>query len=209
MITVLHSCLDHDVADLRAALVKLIAIVLGSSPEASHLWFHMFKPEELQNTYLTGFMACTLGAVCFGGDLYSFLQYGAAVGPDSYFYDQGVELTQDGLYGQHGYLKHATRGTLSLHSLYLLLWVNFGAFCVNLMICRDGEDMLSGKILSASGQVRHYCASYVHKLWVHLKHCLAKSSEERAVLVELCLVKHFEVHTHTHTHTHTHATYIQ
>jgi len=65
VITVLYSCLDHDVADLRAALVKLIAIVLGSSPEASHLWFHMFKPEELQNTYLTGFMVCTLRAVLF------------------------------------------------------------------------------------------------------------------------------------------------
>ena len=47
---------DLDAKALRLALVKMIAIVVGSPPKASHLWFHMFQPEDLQNTYITGFL---------------------------------------------------------------------------------------------------------------------------------------------------------
>ena len=65
------------------------------------------------------------------------------VGPRTQFYDSGVELTSDGLYGRHDYLKHATRGTLSLHSLYLLLWSNFASFSLSFFTQPEAEKNIS------------------------------------------------------------------
>lgn len=50
-------------------------------------------------------------------------------------YDCGCELDEEGKYGREDYHDHAntTRGTLSLHSWYLMLWTNFGAFCIGLL----------------------------------------------------------------------------
>jgi len=50
-------------------------------------------------------------------------------------YDCGCELDEDGKYGRDDYQEHAntTRDALSLHSWYLMLWINFGAFCVGLL----------------------------------------------------------------------------
>ena len=70
------------------------------------------------------------------------------MGPGYQFYDQGVELTKDGLYGHHGYIEHATRGTLSLHSLYLLLWANFAAFCIALFSQSEAKEKLVGNVFS-------------------------------------------------------------
>ena len=44
--------------ELRRALANLVAVVLGSPQESNHLWYHMFKPEALEMTYMTGFMVC-------------------------------------------------------------------------------------------------------------------------------------------------------
>ena len=115
------------------------------------------------------------------------------VGPESQFYDLGVELTEEGLYAQHNYLQHATRGTLSLHSCYLLLWTNFAAFCVCLLTQREAEQKLSGHILSDSLSTRSYCASQLQKLWAHLRNGLAISDDERLLLVKGCLNQFFEV----------------
>ena len=45
-------------------------------------------------------------------------------------YDCGCELNDDGNYGRSDY---DSKGILSLHSWYLLLWCNFGAFCIGLL----------------------------------------------------------------------------
>jgi len=42
--------------DLRHALANLIAVVFGLHDGDTHIWYHMFCPDQLQNTYLTGFM---------------------------------------------------------------------------------------------------------------------------------------------------------
>ena len=42
--------------DLRDSLAHLIAVVLGSPPHSNHLWYHMFEPDKLHNTFMTGFM---------------------------------------------------------------------------------------------------------------------------------------------------------
>lgn len=121
-------------------------------------------------------------------------QYNSRVGPSYRFYDQGVELTDEGLYGHHGYTKHATRGTLSLHSLYLLLWANFAAFCTALLFHSEAEDKLVGSVFSEGVEpVRQYCVSQLRQLWGHLRNSLTISDEERLLLVGGCLNQLFEV----------------
>lgn len=48
--------LDQSDIDLRHTLANLVAVVMGSPTCSNHLWFHMFAPEQLVNTYMTGFM---------------------------------------------------------------------------------------------------------------------------------------------------------
>ena len=61
-------------------------------------------------------------------------------------YDCGCELNQDGQYGRKDYMPHATRGTLSLHSWYLMLWTNFGAFCVGLLTQPYAMKQIKGTV---------------------------------------------------------------
>ena len=49
-------CLDPSDVDLRHALSNMIAVVFGLPDHSNHLWYHMFRPGELENSYLTGFM---------------------------------------------------------------------------------------------------------------------------------------------------------
>lgn len=115
------------------------------------------------------------------------------VGPNAQFYDTGVELTAEGLYGRHDYLKHITRGTLSLHSLYLILWSNFASFSLALLTQPNAEANLAGKILSNSEPAREYCVAQMRKLWVLLRNGLSVSDEERLLLVKGCLNNLLEV----------------
>ena len=50
------SLTDQSDIDLRHALANLVGVVLGCPSRSTHLWYHVFSPEELQGTYLTGFM---------------------------------------------------------------------------------------------------------------------------------------------------------
>ena len=59
-------------------------------------------------------------------------------------YDCGFELSEDGQYGRMDYTPHATRGTLSLYSWYLMLWTNFGSFCVGLLTQPKTYEKLHG-----------------------------------------------------------------
>lgn len=127
------------------------------------------------------------------------LQYNTVVGSATQFYDQGVELTEDGLYAQHSYLTHVTRGTLSLHSLYVLLWANFAAFSVALLTQYDTEQKLTGTVFSDSLPLRQHCASQLQKMWTHIQKGLAISDDERAVLVHGCFRQFFEVYGITYT----------
>jgi len=115
------------------------------------------------------------------------------VGPSTQFYDTGVELTPDGLYGHHDYLKHATRGTLSLHSLYLLLWSNFASFSMSLLTQANSERNISGKLLSKTEPAREFCVAQMKKLWVFLGTGLGLSEEEKLMLVNSSLNNLLEV----------------
>lgn len=56
-------------------------------------------------------------------------------------YDCGCQLNECGNYGR---LDYKSKGTLSLHSWYLLLWSNFGAFCVGLLTQPTASEQIRG-----------------------------------------------------------------
>ena len=47
---------DQSDADLRHALANMIAVVIASPKASNHLWYHLFAPGDLVDTYMTGFM---------------------------------------------------------------------------------------------------------------------------------------------------------
>ena len=47
---------DQSDIDLRHSLANLVAVIVGSPSESNHLWYHLFAPDKLENTYITGFM---------------------------------------------------------------------------------------------------------------------------------------------------------
>lgn len=128
-------------------------------------------------------------------------------------YDCGCELTADGDYGRADYSAHALRGTLNLHSLYLLLWVNFGGFCLSLLTQRDAQNALKGwkmwtvlveplrhcdlcllgGVISDWQSVRHYCLSQLKTMWMLMRDNLSFSDEERTLFVTTALHNFFDV----------------
>ena len=121
------------------------------------------------------------------------LQYDTPVGPDTKFYDSGVKLSSEGFFGRHDYIQHATRGTLNIQSLYLVLWSNFCGFSIALLSQPDAELKLAGKLISEEESIRQYCVSQMFKMWNLLKEGLNISEEERRLLVRGCLNNLLEV----------------
>ncbi len=123
------------------------------------------------------------------------LQYNSKISPEGLLYDCGVELTAQGEFGRSDYTKHATRGTYTLHSLYLLLLTNFGAFTMSLLTLPDADARIHGPLISdrQSRSVRHYCVSQLRTMWQHLRNNLGLSEEERTFFVNQCLKTFHEV----------------
>ena len=115
--------------------------------------------------------------------LYNYVQYDSKIGTEGLLYDCGVELTEDGLLGRQDYKQHANRGTYSLHSLYFLLWANFGSFCISLLTQPEAEARLHGPIISKEVSVRHFCVSQLRSMWRHMRDSLGLSEEERSFFV--------------------------
>ena len=120
-------------------------------------------------------------------------QYNTKINPEGLLYDCGVELSPEGKFGRQDYMKHANRGTYTLHSLYLLLWANFGAFCIALLTQPDSDRKIHGKLISDWISVRHYCVSQLRTLWMHMRNNLGLTEEERTFFVMRALKKFYEV----------------
>ena len=174
-VTHVHLYIDQCDIDLRCALANMVAVVLGCQPHSNHLWYHLFDQQSLWNTYLTGFM------------------YNNKINKDGLLYDCGVELSPEGQFGRQDYLKHANRGTYTLHSLYLLLWANFGSFCMALLVQPDAAKTIHGPLISDWLSVRHYCMSQLRTIWMHMRNNLGLSDEERSFLVMTCMKRLYEV----------------
>lgn len=80
-------------------------------------------------------------------------------------------------------MKHATRGTLSLQSLYLLLWANAGSFCIGLLTDASAEDKMKGSVFPEDLSIRSFCMKQLKTLWGHLSGSMGISVEERSFLV--------------------------
>ena len=104
-----------------------------------------------------------------------------------------MELSRDGLYGRPDYLPHATRGTLSLHSLYLILWANFSAFYMALVTQPDAQEKISGPIISPKQHAHHYCMGQLHNAWRHMGDKLSLSPEEQSYFIMQCMERLLEV----------------
>ncbi len=106
---------------------------------------------------------------------------------DGLQYDCGVELSPEGQFGRQDYKQHACRGTYTLHSLYLLLWANFGAFCMALLTQPDSDERIHGVVISEWLSVRHYCLSQLKTVWLHMRNNMGLSEEQRAFFVTQAL----------------------
>ena len=125
-------------------------------------------------------------------------KYNAKINLDGLLYNCGVELSPEGLFGRQDYVKHATRGTYTLHSLYLLLWANFGAFCIALLTQPKAEADIHGPIISKRLSVRDYCISQLRTVWMHMRNNLHLSDEERSFLVTACTNRLHKVQCNIH-----------
>ena len=96
-------------------------------------------------------------------------------------YDCGVVLNEQGEYGRPEYLQRAEKGILNLHSLYLLLWCNFGAFCVSLLTQRG--SIIKGTVISDYQAIRHYCKSQMNVMWLHMSTNLGLTDEQLSLLI--------------------------
>ena len=121
------------------------------------------------------------------------IQYNSKVSSE-WTYDCGVELTKSGMYGRPDYFSHATRGTLGLNSLYLLLWANFGAFSLGLLTQVQGQEKIISLMPGKANQIRHYCHSQLQCLWKFMSINLHLNVEERSYFVMTAMLKLLEVH---------------
>ena len=110
---------------------------------------------------------------------------------DGRLYDCGVELNELGNYGRPDYLKRAENGILNLQSLYLLLWSNFGAFCLHLLTQRNAT--LKGTVISDYQPVRHYCLKQMKLMWLHISVNLGLTPEQQSLLVVRAMQRMIQV----------------
>ena len=59
------TCISYNVLDTHDqkicnALASVVAATLVCSKQTTHLWYHIFSPDELLGTYVTGFLVCVV-----------------------------------------------------------------------------------------------------------------------------------------------------
>ena len=48
--------LDAHEKQIRNALPSVIAVALACPDQTTHLWYHLFSPDKLIGTYISGFL---------------------------------------------------------------------------------------------------------------------------------------------------------
>ncbi len=90
--------------------------------------------------------------------------------------------------GNHG-RSYVNRGTLTLHSLYLLLWANFGSFCIALLTQPDAYENIRGHVISSWQPLRRYCLSQLRTVWMHICNNMDLSLEQRSFFIMEAMAK--------------------
>ena len=109
------------------------------------------------------------------------------------YYDSGVCLTDDGLPSKPEYIVRMSNATLSVHSLHLLLWANFGAFSISLLTRPGSTEQISGTLISKDLPIRHYCLDNVIKMWNCMHKALHLSAEELTFFIKRCMLRLIDV----------------
>ena len=108
-------------------------------------------------------------------------------------YDCGVELSQEGLHGRPDYKARADQNHLSFPSWYLILWANFGAFCVGLITQPDGHEKIGTVLSQHHSDIRHMCVAQVKNFWLHVSLALDCTTEEISFFVRKAMAFHVKV----------------
>ena len=125
---------------------------------------------------------------------YVLFQYDTIVGSDGKMYDDGIQLTQDGLYRFAEYIRRAENGPLNLHSFYLLLFVNLGAFCMALLTQPHAEERMRGTVISQKWPFRNYCTVTLQAVWKHMRSSLHLTLEKQSYLISQSLRQFLKVY---------------
>jgi len=53
---ILQALDDNSLSEVHHTLITLVAVILGSPPRTSYLWYLLFQPEKLLGSYIPGFL---------------------------------------------------------------------------------------------------------------------------------------------------------
>ena len=56
IVCVIYYTLDTHEKQICNALANVVAVALACPDQTTHLWYHIFSPDELIGTYVTGFL---------------------------------------------------------------------------------------------------------------------------------------------------------
>jgi len=104
-----------------------------------------------------------------------------------------VELTSTGVYSRDDYARYAMKGTLSLHSLYTLLWANLGVMSMAILFLPKAGNVIRRKFISPQSTVKSYFVSRLMRLWRCIPQNLGISEEDCSFLLRACFTKFHEV----------------
>lgn len=89
-------------------------------------------------------------------------------------------LTLKGLRANSGYRE------VAYEAQYILMWVNFGAFCVHLLTQEMALQNLQ-KVFSGFIPIRHYCRAQMSTCWIHMRSMLQLTTEQVSYLIDRCM----------------------
>lgn len=72
------------------------------------------------------------------------------------------------MYGRPEYEECAIGSPMNLHSWYLILWANFGAFCIGLISQPDARERIEKVLPSFHTDIHHYCVAQMRSIWLHM-----------------------------------------
>ena len=182
---------------MRNALVHLAAVVVGSSVEYTNLWYHMFSPGELKGSYIPGFtvrVIHTHNIIVFTAQYLHMMQINAPCGndPEEVLYDSATTFSDQGILRSHE-VRFSTSGSLNLQSRYFMLWANYGALCISLLIDPLRSKRLEKVIFTDGLPLRHHCLTRAKQMWKLLSDNMNITVEQRVAFVNNCLENYYLV----------------